>query len=125
MVFVKESSQLYITRTQWVFKFPIYLRSSRQWYFISQYLERFDFTKKRMIPTPVLLSNLRGFPFSGCWWSMLISMCLIGNIACNLKNIPPVSSSADEATPFFVFVRRLGWGLSVLVWDCRWLAVDC
>ena len=29
-------------------------------------------------------------------------MCLIGTIACLLRNIPPVSASADESTHFFL-----------------------
>ena len=49
----------------------------------------------------VLLSDLRGLTFSGCWWSMVIMVCLIRNIACMLRNIPRFSASYAEATTFF------------------------
>ena len=80
-----------------------FLRSSIQWYFISQDLERFGFINERTIPTPVFLSDLRELSFSGCGWYMAMRVCLIGTIVCPFSNIPPVSySDADaDATTFF------------------------
>ena len=94
-----------------------------QWYFISHYLERFGFMNERMISTPVLLSDLRGFPFSGCGWSMAMRVCLIGNIDCPFRNIPPVSASSAGDTAFFsgwhMFDMEpfsFGLGVSVVGW---------
>ena len=68
---------------------------------------------ERTIPTLVLLSDLRGLPFSGCGWSMVMRVILIGTIVFLLRNIPPVLASATEATTFLVFGKRLGWDRSV------------
>ena len=96
------------------------VRYLRQWYFLSQYLERFGFINERTIPTPVLLSDLRGFPFYCCGWYMEMRVFLIENIVYPLRNIPP----ASEATNFFMFGKRLGWDCSVLVWACQWVVGD-
>ena len=75
-----------------------FVQSSIQGYFISKYLERFSFMNEWTFPTPVLLSNLGGFPFSGCGWSMAMRVFQVGTIVCVLSNIPPVSSYVAEAT---------------------------
>ena len=87
---------------------------------MSQDLERFSFMNEQMIPTPVFMSNLRGFPFSGCGLSMAMRVCLIGTIVYPLRNIPPVSTSAAEATTFFSVwnmfrMAPLSFGLGVSV----------
>ena len=69
---------------------------------------------------PVLLLNLRGFPFSGCGCSVSMRVFLIGNIAFPLRKIPPVSASADEATTCFsvwqtVRMGPFSFGLDVSV----------
>ena len=86
------------------------VRSSSQWYFISQDVERFGFINERMIPTSVLLSDVRGFPISGCGWSMAMMLLMIGAIVCPLRNIPPVSASAAGATTFFSVCKRVRMG---------------
>ena len=48
-----------------------------------------------------------------------MSLFMIGIIVCPLRNIPPFSSSASDATIFLVFVKWLGWDRSVLVWECQ------
>ena len=69
---------------------------------------------------PVLLYNLKGFPFSGCGWSMAMRVFMIGNIFCPLINIPPVSAFVSEATHCFsvwqtVRMGPFSFGLGVSV----------
>ena len=70
------------------------------------------------------MSNLRGFPFSGCGWSMATRVYQIMNIAFTLRKTPPVSDSTAEATKFLVFDRKLGWVCLVLDRVCWWLVGD-
>ena len=90
MVSHKKLSQLCIHRSQYIFRWTILVWSSNQWYFISQDLERFGFMNEQTIPTPVLLSDLRWLPFSGCGRCMEMMVCLIGTIYCQLRNPPPI-----------------------------------
>ena len=87
-------------------------------------MERFGFMNERIIPTPVLLSDLRGLPLFGCGCSIVVRVCMIGGFACQLRNIPPFYASAVAATTSFVFGIRLGWDSSFLVWVFRWLVGD-
>ena len=73
---------------------------------------------------PVFLSDLRGLTFSGCGYPMKIRFFLIGTIICPVSNIPPVSTSTDEATKFFCVCKTVSMGtfslgLGVSVGD-RW-----
>ena len=84
-----------------------FLRSLSQWFFISQYLKRFGFINVDD-SKPVFLSDLRGFPFSGCGWSMKRRVFPIVTIVCLLRNIPHVSTSSYKTTTFLLFGKRLG-----------------
>ena len=69
---------------------------------------------------PVLLSNLRGFIFSGCGWSMAMKVFLIETIVCLLSNISPFSASTDDSTKILsvcqtVMMGPFSFGLGVLV----------
>ena len=80
-----------------------------------QDLECFGFMKERTMPTPVLLSDLRGFPLSGRRCSMAMRVCRIGTIVCPLSNTRPVSDSAAEATTCLSFWHMVRMGLFVFV----------
>ena len=88
-----------------------FVQFSSQWYFISQDLGRFGFINERTIPTPVFLSYLKGFTFSGCGWSMVMRVFLIGTIICSLRDIPTLSASDAEVTTFLSVWQTVRMGL--------------
>ena len=73
------------------------MRSSSQWYLMSQDLENFGLTKDWTMPNPVFLLVLGVFLLSDCGLSMAIRVYHIGTISCPWRKIPPVSASTDEA----------------------------
>ena len=70
-------------------------------------MELSGFMNERKIPTTGFLYGLRELVFSGCGLYMAMMLCLIGNIACQLSNIPHVTASTAEDTTFLVFDRQL------------------
>ena len=52
------------------------------------------------MPNPVLLSDLRVFLLYIFGWSMVVTVCWIGPIACPFSNIPHISAPAAEATTY-------------------------